>query len=290
MLNRRSFIKNSIFAAGAVSLGITEITYAAAGDSSRWALLSDTHIPADRTEQARGFSITQNLDTLLPKVAESKPDGIGITGDIVRLKGLPEDYVVAKDYVDQLTKIAPVYMALGNHDNLKNFTEAFPTTPGEKAAVKGKHVTVINAAPVRLIFLDSLQITNNTPGLLGQAQRNWLEQYLKAADNTPTLLLLHHNFGESDGALLDDIRFFNIVATQRKVKAIIYGHTHNYNFTKQGDLDLINLPSTAYNFAESVPVGWVDATFTASGAKFKLNTVAGNQADDGKVTEVTWRV
>ncbi|MDD2597822.1 MAG: metallophosphoesterase [Kiritimatiellae bacterium] len=289
MLNRRSFIKNSIFAAGAASFGITEITYANAGDSTRWALLSDTHIPADRAEQVRGFSITKNLDQLLPQVAESKPDGIGITGDIARLRGLREDYAVVKVYVEQMNKIAPVYMALGNHDNYKNFTEAFPATPGEKAAVKGKHITVVNIAPMRLIFLDSLQITNNTAGLLGQAQRNWLDQYLKESDNTPTLLLLHHSFGESDGALLDDIRFFKIVTDQRKVKAIIYGHSHHYSFAKQGDLDLINLPSTAYNFAESVPVGWVDATFTASGAKFKLNAVAGNQADDGKVTQLTWR-
>jgi len=289
MLNRRSFIKNSIFAAGAVSLGITEITYAADGDVTRWALLSDTHIPADRALQNRGFFITQNLDKLLPQVVKSKPDGIGITGDIALTRGLPEDYVVAKEYVEQMAKIAPVYMALGNHDNYKNFTAAFPATPGEKASVKGKHITVVNVAPIRLIFLDSLQITNNTAGLLGQAQRNWLDQYLKESDNTPTLLLLHHTFGESDGALLDDIRFFRIVTAQRKVKAIIYGHSHNYNFNKQSDLDLINLPSTAYNFAASVPVGWVDATFTASGAKFKLHAIAGNKADDGKVTELTWR-
>jgi len=289
MLNRRSFIKNSIFAAGAASLGITEISYAAAGLSTRWALLSDTHIPADRADKYRGFSMIKNLDTLIPGVAESKFDGIGITGDVARLTGKVEDYAVAKEYVDKLSQTAPVYMALGNHDNFKNFTAAFPSTPGEKAPVKGKHVTVVNAGPARLIFLDSLQITNSTGGLLGQAQRNWLDQYLKESDKTPTLLFLHHTFGDSDGALLDDLRFFNVILPQRQVKAVFYGHSHNYNFTKQDDLDLINLPSTAYNFGDSIPVGWVDATFTASGASLKLNAIAGNRADDGKVTEISWR-
>jgi hypothetical protein len=180
-------------------------------------------------------------------------------------------------------------MALGNHDNFKNFRAAFPSSPGELMPVKGKQVTVVNAGPVRLIFLDSLQITNNTAGLLGQAQRKWLDQYLKDSDKTPTLLFLHHTFGDSDGSLLDDIRFFNVILPQRQVKAVIYGHSHNYNFTRQEDLDLINLPSTAYNFGDTLPVGWVDATFTAAGATLKLNAIAGNQADDGKVTEISWR-
>jgi len=289
MLNRRSFIKNSIFAAGAASFGIAEITYAAAGDSTRWALLSDTHIPADRAERYRGFSMVENLDALLPGVAASKPDGIGITGDIARLTGKVEDYAVVKEYVDRLSQTAPVYMALGNHDNFKNFTEAFPATSGEKVPLKGKHVTVVNAGPVRLIFLDSLQITNNTAGVLGQAQRNWLDKYLKESDQTPTLLFLHHTFGESDGALLDDLRFFKVILPQRQVKAVVFGHSHVYNLSKQDDLDLINLPSTAYNFGDTHPVGWVDAAFTAAGASLKLNAIAGNRADDGKVTEIKWR-
>ncbi|MDA3923183.1 MAG: metallophosphoesterase [Kiritimatiellae bacterium] len=290
MLNRRSFIKSSIFAAGAASLGITEITYAATGASTRWALLSDTHIPADKKEVWRGFSMIDNLEALLPGVAESKPDGIGITGDVARLKGLTEDYAVVKEYVEKLAQTAPVHMALGNHDNFKNFNAAFPVTEGEKAPVKGKHVTVINSGPVRMIFLDSLQMTNNTAGLLGKAQRNWLDQYLKDSDKTPTLLFLHHSFGDSDGSLLDDIRFFRVITQHRHVKAVFYGHSHNYSFTKAEDLDLINLPSTAYAFGKKSSVGWVDATFTATGATLKLNATAGNKEQDGEVTEIKWRV
>ncbi len=288
MLNRRAFIKSSIFTAGAVSLGVTEVSLAAAAESCRWALLSDTHLPADKTEEWRGFSMVKNMDALLPDLAASKPDGIGITGDLARLKGLPEDYVVVKEYVEKLSQTAPVFMALGNHDNFKNFNAAFSATSGDKMPVKGKHVTVVNTGPMRFIFLDSLQITNYTAGLLGKAQRHWLDKYLKEEDRKPTILFLHHTFGEGDGNLQDDLRFFNVVLPQRHVKAVVFGHSHGYRFAKQDDLDLINLPSTAYTFGGH-PVGWVDATFTAAGVSLKLNAVAGNKADNGKVTEIKWR-
>ena len=289
-VNRRAFIKNSIFAAGAVSLGITEITYAGENKSTRWALLSDTHIPADKTEVRQGSSMYNNMQTLMPGVAESKPDGIGITGDIARLRGKVEDYVVVKECVDKLAATAPVYMALGNHDNRKNFSATFPSLAGEKIPVKGKHVTVVNSAPVRLIFLDSLNITNNAAGLLGQAQRKWLDKYLKKSDKRPTIILQHHTFGGSDGALLDDLRFFKVILPHRQVKAVFYGHSHRYRYSKNKDLDLINLPSTAYTFDKKAPIGWVDAKFTATGAVLKLNATEGNKTDDGKFTELKWRV
>ncbi len=289
MLNRRTFLRNSIFTAGAVSLGVTEVSLAADKGSCRWALLSDTHLPADRNEEWRGFSMVRNMEACLPGVAASKPDGIGITGDVARLKGLPGDYVTVKEYVDKLSQTAPVFMALGNHDHFRNFNAAFPETPGEKMPVKGKHVSVVNTGPVRLIFLDSLMMTNYTGGLLGTAQRRWLEKYLDEQEKRPTILCFHHTLGDGDGNLHDDLRFLDLVMPRHQIKALAFGHSHVYRCSKQNDLDLINLPSSAYAFGKSQPVGWVDATFTAAGVTLRLNAVAGNRADDDKVTEIKWR-
>ncbi len=274
---------------GAVSLGITEITYSSQEDIYRWALMSDTHIPANGTDTYRGFSMIENINATVPDVVKSKPNGIIITGDIARLTGEVKDYRIVKEYVDKLSLQAPVYMALGNHDHLENFYSVFSSTPGEKAQIKGKHVTIINSGPIRLILLDSLQITNYTPGLLGKAQRQWLGTYLDKAPKKSTLLFLHHSFGDDDGNLLDDLRFFKIILPHRHVKAVFYGHSHRYHFSKQDDLDLINLPSTAYNFDDASPVGWVSAEFTATGVSLKLNAVSGNRDNDGKVTKIKWR-
>jgi len=288
-LSRRLFVKSSVFAAGMTSLGAVELACPSQGDSCRWALLSDTHIPADKTEKYRGYSMIESMDAAVLGVTASKPDGIGITGDIARLSGKSEDYLVVKEYVDKLTQVAPVFMALGNHDHFANFNAAFPSASGEEAQVKGKHVTVVNSGPVRLIFLDSLQITNYVAGRLGQAQRNWLEKYLTESDKKPTILLLHHSFRGGDDDLQDDLRFFKVIQPHRHVKAVFYGHSHCYRFSRQDDLDLINLPSAAYVFDDKLPVGWVDAEFTATGASIKLRAIAGNKADEGKVTEIKWR-
>ena len=288
-INRRCFIKNSTAVVGAVSLGVTEITWASPQDTCRWALLSDTHISGDRTKTARGFSMTNNLDAVVSSVIDSRPCGIVIDGDIAFSTGEVEDYRIAREYVDKLSLAAPVYMALGNHDNLENFNSVFPETPGAKAPVKGKHITIINAGSIRLILLDSLQITNYTPGLLGYAQRQWLDHYLKRSEPKPTLIFLHHDFGEEDSKLQDDLRFFRIVQPRREVKAVFYGHSHRYHFSKQGDLDLVNLPSTAYHFTSWQSVGWVSAEITSEGASFEYCAVGGGMADDGKVTCLKWR-
>ena len=95
-ISRRDFIKSSTVVVGAVSLGITEFTYSSQENTSRWALLSDTHIPACRTETSRGFSMIKNMDAIVPAVAEFKPTGTAIAGDIARLTGEVGDYRVAK--------------------------------------------------------------------------------------------------------------------------------------------------------------------------------------------------
>jgi hypothetical protein len=51
---------------------------------------------------------------------------------------------------------------------------------------------------------------------------------------------------------------------------------------------LVNLPAVGYNFRDEEPVGWVEARFHSKGADLKLRALAGNRADDGKVTSLPW--
>ena len=43
----------------------------------------------------------------------------------------------------------------------------------------------VDAGPVRFLILDSLMLTNETPGLLGKAQRTWLENHLRTPTTDP---------------------------------------------------------------------------------------------------------
>jgi Icc protein len=291
-MNRRSFIQTGLAAFGTlISLNSGCSTGLTKKDEQQihLALLADTHIPEDVENNYRGFYPYQNLQKVVPEILSASPDGVLIAGDLARLTGQPGDYANLKKLLNPVAEKTPVFMALGNHDNRENFLKAFDQTPGEKPAVKGKYVTIVKKAPVRLIMLDSLLYTDKVPGLLGKAQRQWLEDYLKESDETPTILCFHHTLSDGDGDLLDVPRLYSMIAPIRKVKAIVYGHSHVYGYSEFEGIHLINLPAVGYNFSDSDPVGWVDAHIGSRGGDFMLHDIAGNQDKDGSVTKLTWR-
>lgn len=261
----------------------------AAGPETRWALLSDTHIPADPMNEYRGFKPVENLKQVVPQVAAWKPEGVLVCGDLARLEGLAGDYSALKTLMSPVMTGAPCALALGNHDNRENFLAGFGAQQTGAQPVKGKHAVSIDAGPVRIVALDSLVMPNYTPGYLGKAQRQWLADYIDQVDARPIVICVHHTLDDSDGALLDAPRLFDIVKTRRKVKAILFGHSHEYDFETWEGVHLINLPAVGYNFRDSEPVGWVEGVFRADGAAFTLRAIGGNRGGDGKTTEVKWR-
>ena len=290
-MNRRSFIRTGVAALGTlVTLNAGCSTALRKEEKeTRLALLGDTHIPEDVENNYRGFYPYQNLQKAIPEIISAPPDGVVIAGDLARLTGEPGDYANLKKLISPVAEKTPVLMALGNHDNRTNFLKVFDEIPGDKQDIKGKHVVVVKKASARVIMLDSLLYVNKVPGLLGKAQRQWLENYLIECDETPTILCFHHTLSDGDGDLLDVPRLFSMIAPIRKVKAIVYGHSHVYGFSEFEGIHLINLPAVGYNFSDSEPVGWVEARLRSRGGDFVLHTIGGNQDRDGSVTSLAWR-
>jgi Icc protein len=292
-MNRRVFIKTGVGAlAGLIAVG-TGSSFGsgkARKEAARWAFLSDTHIPEDVSNNYRGFYPYQNLKKAIPQILSVQPDAVAIAGDLARLEGKLGDYDNLKTLLNPIAEKTTVFMALGNHDNRENFLRSFNKIAGEKQPVGGKHVVVVNKPPIRLVILDSLFYVNKAPGLLGRAQRRWLEDYLRKCDDTPTILCFHHTLGDGDGDLLDVPRLFDLIKPIRKVKAILYGHSHEYSYSEFEGVHLINLPATGYNFSDNEPLGWVEARLTAKGGDFTLHVVAGNKAEDGTIRKLAWRI
>ncbi len=292
-LNRRQFLRASAAALAVPSLGLPGCATGKRTQTptytSRWAFLADTHIAADPNDHSGDFYPHRNLEKVLEQVLAQPPEGMMIAGDVARLQGLADDYVQVRRLLAPLEGKVPVHMALGNHDNRANILAEFKNPSGQIQPVKGKHVTIVEAGPVRLVLLDSLVKTNETPGLLGKVQRDWLKTYLVESDDRPLLLCFHHALRDTDGDLLDSPRLFEIIEPVRKVKALVYGHSHDYAFASHKGIALVNLPAVGYSFNSEMPVGWVEANLTARGGEFTLHAVAGNVSIDGQVTSLTWR-
>jgi 3',5'-cyclic AMP phosphodiesterase CpdA len=289
-MSRRRFLNVSLAVAG----GLAALTprRASAGENrkeARWAFLSDAHISVDPEDNYRGFYPTRNFAKAVSQVAADLPDGVVITGDLARLTGQMGDYESFHKLLMPVLGKRPTYLALGNHDDRAVFLDVFEDRAGQAQPVKDKHVVTVEAGPVRFILLDSLFATNKTMGLLGKAQRSWLQRYLADSDDKPVILFFHHTLGDGDGDLLDVMWLFDLVKPARKVKAIVYGHSHEYKTSELEGIHLINVPSTAYTFDDKEPAGWIEARLTADGGEFVLHAIAGNTQLDGRVEGLRWR-
>jgi 3',5'-cyclic AMP phosphodiesterase CpdA len=261
---------------------------AAARGELHLALVSDTHVPADRVNGHRGMSPWENLRRAVAEVVAARPDGVVVCGDVARLEGRVDDYRELKALLAPLAAVAPLYFALGNHDDRASFRRVFADPPGWPAPVEGKHVTVIEHAALRVVLLDSLLYVNQVAGLLGKAQRQWLAAWLPTVGDRPAVVFVHHPPTDDDGDLLDGDRLFEILRANRHVKALVHGHAHVWRLGRRDGLHVVGLPALGYNFDDTQPVGWVDARLGADGASLTLRAVAGNRAEDAKTTVLEW--
>ncbi|HRK35095.1 MAG TPA: metallophosphoesterase [Candidatus Hydrogenedentes bacterium] len=282
---RRSFLQIAALGGFATVFG-----YEACADESglHLALLSDTHIPADKQPGARGFNAFEQLTSIVSDLVATNADGLVITGDAAQLTGEKDDYAVLLDVLQPVTEAMPMYIALGNHDNRDNFMEMVKTLPGERPEVEDKHVTIIEHPAVRIVLLDSLFYVRQRGGLLGKAQREWLKTYLEANADRPAILMFHHTIGDGDNDLLDILRLFDLAKPFPHLKALFYGHSHRWEIGKREGIHTINLPTAAHIWTPDQPIGWVDARFRADGMALTMHAFAGNRALDGQVFEFNW--
>ncbi len=134
-ISRKQFLKTAALAAGAMLLRPqgTQAESDSTSASTRLAILSDTHLPADAKNEYRGFRPMENLKTVLPQVIQAKPEGVIINGDAARLTGEIADYKTLHGMLTPLAEKAPIYIGLGNHDDRGNFAKVFANQPDANA-------------------------------------------------------------------------------------------------------------------------------------------------------------
>jgi 3',5'-cyclic AMP phosphodiesterase CpdA len=293
-ISRREFLKRSILTGLGAALGQQAFAATRPTDANFWALFSDTHLAADRTQVNNGTNMADHFEQVSRELLSSakRPAGLFITGDCAFNKGEAGDYAMLTGMLDPIRAgQIPVHIALGNHDNRERFWETLSQEKVAKRPLTNKQVALLETRHANWFILDSLETTLSTPGLLGSEQLDWLGSALDANSKKPALVLVHHNPGFSGNlGLKDTAPFMEIIRARRQVKAYIYGHTHTWKIEQDtSGIHLINLPPVAYVFRQGDPSGWVRADLRSDGLRLELRCLDQNHKAHGQTADLKWR-
>ncbi len=257
------------------------------------ALLSDTHIDADRAKKLRDVVMGDHLATAWEQVmgAAARLSAAIVHGDVACLTGEAGDYrQVAQLLIPTGKAAVPLHFLLGNHDNRDNFREVLKTSA--VSPLESHHVSLLETPHANWFLLDSLELVNKTPGKLGDTQLKWLAAALDAHADKPALVSVHHHpvfEGEKLGGIQDTKELLEILVPRKQVKAIFFGHTHSWSQKVHEGIHLVNLPPVAYVFAKEKPSGWVEAALRSKSMELTFHGVGPANEAHGKKLELAWR-
>ncbi|MDB6118731.1 MAG: cpdA 2, partial [Verrucomicrobiaceae bacterium] len=237
-LTRRQLLQRG----ASVGLGMLAGQHLALAEESKkelWLLFSDTHIAEDRTHIEREVNMAEHLQQAVKEVLrlqeKERAYGLFVNGDLALKDGQQGDYAAFVDIMRPLrTAGIDLHLTMGNHDDRQKFWDGCEELAQNKKLMPLKQLDVITSALVNWVLLDSLQETNHTPGEVGESQLGWLDRTLRDLPEKPTVVMVHHNpqFPAGEGAkhtgLIDTEAFVRVLDKHSKAKAVIYGHTHNW--------------------------------------------------------------
>jgi len=296
-LTRREFLKRAALAGAAVVFApqVQVGIFGKSRDKHTIAFFSDTHIAADATKINLGVNMTDQFVACANELAAwpVKPAAIIVNGDLAFQKAQPDDYAQFRTVIEPVRAIAPVHLSLGNHDGREAFWSAFPKDVTQQSSVLHKQATVFSTDRANWFLLDSLISTNSTPGEVGSVQLDWLARELDLRADKPAIVVVHHHpqFENESPGLKDTDAFMAVLVPRRQVKALIFGHTHDWRVSQHDSgIHLINLPPTAYVFKTGRPSGWVRATLARDGAEFELRSLDPKHPEHAQIHRLQWRI
>ena len=274
-LDRRSFLKVSAAAAGAVAAqGIlpphsfqpVSVAHAAQPGKPKlepftFAYISDSHL-YDKTVNDRFVNaIMRAVDDV--NALDPQPDFVFFGGDLAQL-GQPRELELGSQILKSLK--APLKMMVGEHDWYLDMGEKWKSlfgAPTYSFEHKGVHCVVLNSVVEKDFWtarkLTPMQRMRTVAGLdnaeqsafsVGDEQRAWLTADLKdISSDTPLIVFSHSplyklyrpwNFWTEDAEQVQDIfkRFKSVV--------VFHGHTHQMLTNRVGNIHFHGFLSTAW--------------------------------------------
>mgnify|MGYP001810052139 CR=1 FL=1 len=222
--------------------------------------LTDLHLFADPTEQLLGITTQLGFETVLAQALRRTPaaSGLILTGDLVQ-----DDSASGYAYLAERLAATglPFFSVPGNHDRHDLMRQCLgDVTPGKMAL---RRLDTWN-----LVFLDSSDPGVDS-GRLGKEQIRRLADLL-AAEETPTLIFLHHHPTPIGSTWMDTLgvvdgqELLALCDRHPQVRGIVFGHIHQEFTAQRGGYQLLGAPSTCVQFlpgsvdfaVDPRPPGW----------------------------------
>ena len=285
---RRNFITGSLIFGGSAWIKSYATAKPVNLDPTRVALLADTHISDDPSRSYPGtkwpgtpvkedeHEWVNMADSLAQSVREiialkPRPANLIINGDCALSRGTEAEYKEFLRLIEPIRRAGiKVHITIGNHDTREKLWKLLPFLKKEQMGI---HADVIELPYANIFLLDS-----GKKGILGEAQLNWLEQQLGKHTDKPALVFAHFNplpnrgvrpiGGMRDGEVL-----LKILAQRKHAKAYIHGHTHEWQHSMTGSIEIIGQPAVSYYFGKGHAHGWIDMKLTERSADLELHCV-----------------
>jgi 3',5'-cyclic AMP phosphodiesterase CpdA len=174
------------------------------------------------------------------------PDAVLLTGDLVD-SGHPDEYARLRMLLAPLSM--PVYVIPGNHDEIDALRAAF--TDHDYLPRTGPLRWVVECAPLRVIGLDS-SVPGRSGGMLDAETLSWLDDALRLAPETPTVVALHHPPFNSGIRHMDEIGLEDptglaaVIGRHPQVERVVCGHVHRAIQARFAGTIASVCPSTAH--------------------------------------------
>ncbi|HTX61526.1 MAG TPA: metallophosphoesterase [Methanobacterium sp.] len=186
------------------------------------------------------YTYSEDLkNNLLAQVEDENPDLIIVSGDITS-QGYTEEYIKAREFINELKSISEIYTVPGNHDACNVGLKQFKKHIGHRKFV---HHDINNRLVI--VGLDSSE-PDIHDGQIGIDQRDWLIKKLrKISEDMRVIVTFHHHLlpipqtGRERNILLDAGDIIKILM-EYKVDVVLNGHKHVPHAWKLEKLITIN--------------------------------------------------
>ena len=122
-------------------------------------------------------------------------------------------------------------------------------------------------------------------------QLDWLAQQLDQRKDKPALVFAHYNPLPTRGirpirGMPEGRKLLKLIAERKHAKAFFHGHTHEWQQSREGAIQIIAQPSVSYYFGKGHAHGWVDMNLTETTADIELRCIDPKHKQHGEKKQI----